>query len=105
MVTTDAIVNEIMDRAGYEAAKAGGGNWWWTKPVADGSKLCVCTVEGSLDGDPEVEEWYAGRHTDDGFVECSEALTLAEALLVVEQLPAPDGEVQRRMSRREIEAA
>jgi hypothetical protein len=95
-----------MDRAGYEATKAGGGNWWWSRPTADGSTLCVCTVEYSLHGDPLVDEWYAGRHANGSFVECNEAMTLAEALMVVERIPSPitpDGVIQKQMSRREIE--
>ena len=106
MTTTDTTIDEIMGRAGYEPTKAGGGNWWWSKPTADGSTLCVCTVEYSLHGDPLVDEWYAGRHANGSFVECNEAMTLAEALMVVERIPSPitpDGEIQKQMSRREIE--
>jgi hypothetical protein len=78
------------------------------RPLASSSSTSPWhgTVEYSLYGDPLVDEWYAGRHADGSFVECNEAMTLAEALMVVERIPSPitpDGEVQKQMGRREIE--
>jgi hypothetical protein len=108
MTTETMTVDDIMAAVGFAAARAGGGNWMWVKSAADGSRLCVCTLEGSIDGEPEVAEWYAGRQSEDGFVECNEALTLADAIEIVERLPSPitpGGQITSRLSRREIEAA
>lgn len=104
MTTETMTIEDIMAAVGFVATKAGGGNWMWAKTAADGSTLCVCTVEGSTDGEPEVAEWYAGRQIEGGFVECSEMLTLADALEIVERLPPPVTP-GKALSRREIEAA
>jgi len=102
---TTMTVDDIMAAIGFEATEAGGGNWMWSKSIADGSRLCICTVEHSIDGEPEVAEWYIGRHSDDAtFVECNEAMNLADAITLVEHLPSPVTP-GKALSRREIEEA
>lgn len=106
--TTSTELDDIMAAEGFDTAPSGGGSWTWSRPTPDGSAIWICTIEQSIDGEPEEREWYVGRHSEGGRVACSDVLTLAEALALAERIPSPltaEGGVQKTMSRREIEEA
>jgi hypothetical protein len=101
------IIERRMTTNGYEAARVDGRFWAWRRKLADGSELRVCTIDHDLDGDPDAEEWYCGRHADAGAIGCDDALTLARAMALAKLLPSPATlkatEFFRSMSVAEIE--
>jgi hypothetical protein len=109
-LTMATTVETIMRAHGYDDTSTGGGCYTWWHPTDDASVLWICTVENSLDGDPDIAEWYVGRHSQDdgGFIQCSDFLTLADALALAPRIPSPvrrvdSGEVQLTLSRAELE--